>query len=103
MPEYLYVYYGGSGATPTPAEQEKTIEVWMSWFERLGKAVVDVGAPVKAGKTVNRTRTTATGKDSVAGYTVVRANSMGAAVKMARSHPDVARGMRIAVYEITPV
>ena len=103
MPDYLYVYYGGTGVTPTPAEQEKTMAVWMGWFDKLGKSVVQIGAPTKPGKTVSKTGARATGKDGVAGYSIVRANNLGAAVNMAKSHPDVARGMKIAVYEITPM
>jgi len=105
MPNYLFVYYGGAdgAAAPTPAQQKKTMEVWTKWFDKLGKAVVEIGAPTKPGKTVGKAGARATGADAVAGYSVVKANNLGAAVNLAKSHPDVARGMKIAVYELTPM
>jgi hypothetical protein len=100
----MFVYYGGvSEAAPTPEQQKKTMDVWMGWFGKLGKAVVEIGAPTKPGKTVSKAGARATGKDGVAGYSIVKANNLGAAVNMAKSHPDVKRGMKIAVYEIMPM
>jgi hypothetical protein len=103
MPNYLFVYYGGEGAAPTADEQEKTMAVWTEWFAKLGKDMVEIGAPTKPGKTVSRAGARATGKNSVAGYSIVKANSLGGAVKMAKSHPDVRHGMKISVYEIMPM
>ena len=103
MPNYLFVYYGGGGMAPTPEQQAQAMDVWNKWFDKLGKAVVDIGAPTKPGKTVTKAGARATGKDGVAGYTIVKANNLGAAVNMAKSHPDVQTGMKIAVYEIMPM
>ncbi|OGO39173.1 MAG: hypothetical protein A2147_09470 [Chloroflexi bacterium RBG_16_57_8] len=105
MPNYLFVYYGGMSEAPppTPAQQKKTMDVWMGWFGKLGKTVVEIGAPTKPGKTVSKAGARATGKDGVAGYSIVKANSLGQAVNMAKSHPDIAQGMKIAVYEIMPM
>ncbi len=103
MPNYLFVYYGGMAATPTPEQQKKTMDVWMGWFGKLGKAVVEIGAPTKPGKTVSKAGARATGKDGVAGYSIIKANNLGAAVNLAKSHPDIREGMKIAVYEITPM
>jgi hypothetical protein len=100
VPNYLFVYYGGMAEAATPAQQKKSMDVWMAWFEKLGKAVVEIGAPTKPGKTVSKAGARATGADAVAGYSVVKANNLGGAVKLAKSHPDVAKGMKIAVYEI---
>jgi hypothetical protein len=103
MPDYLFVYYGGAGDPSTPAEQEKTMDIWMRWFDKLGRAVVEIGAPTGQGKTVSKAGARATGKGGVAGYSIIKANNLGAAVNMAKSHPDVRRGMKIAVYEIMPM
>ena len=48
MPNYLFVYYG---MDDDEALQEKEMEIWTAWFDKLGKAVVDMGAPTKPGKT----------------------------------------------------
>ncbi len=100
MPNYIFVYYGGMGETSTPAQQKKEMEVWNAWFEKLGKSVVEIGAPTKPGKTVTSAGGRPTGKNGVAGYSVIKANNLGAAVNLAKSHPDIARGMKIGVYEL---
>ncbi len=104
MANYLFVYYGGMAeggtAAATPEQQQKEMEIWTAWFEKLGKAVVDMGAPTKPGKTVSEAGARATGASAVAGYSIIKANNLGAAVNMAKSHPDISKGMKIAVYEL---
>jgi len=100
VPNYLFVYYGGMASTATPAQQEKSIQIWTGWFDKLGKAVVEMGAPTKPGKTVTKAGARPAGKNGVAGYSVVKANNLGAAVNLAKSHPDVPRGLKIGVCEL---
>jgi hypothetical protein len=102
MPKYLFVYYGGMMAE-TPAQQKKSMDAWMGWFGGLGKAVVDAGAPTKPGKTVSKAGARVTGANSVTGYSVVQARSLGAAVKMAKECPIIPEDGKIAVYEMMPM
>ena len=103
MPDYLLIYHGGRGMTPSRAEQEKTMEVWMEWFKRLGKAVVEIGAPTGPAKTVTKAGARGKPRSGAAGYSVIRANSLSAAANLAKSHPDVQRGMKIEVYELEKI
>ena len=101
MPNYLFIYYGGGGeGESTPAEDQKMMDAWMGWFKDLGKAVVEMGAPTGAGKTVTKAGARDTGKDGVAGYSIIKANNMGAAVNLAKSNPYMSEGMKIGVYQI---
>ncbi|MDD5189565.1 MAG: hypothetical protein PHE50_00805 [Dehalococcoidales bacterium] len=100
--KFLFVYYGGMMAA-TPAEQKKSMQVWTDWFGKLGKSLVDMGAPTKPGKLVTKDGIKAIGETPVAGWSVVMADDMDAAVKIAKSHPDVAKGMKVAVYEVLPM
>ena len=102
MPKYLFAYYGGMMAE-TPAAQKKSMDAWMGWFGKLGKAVVDVGAPTKPGKTVSTAGARATGANAVTGYSIIKANSMGAAVNIAKGCPSIPEGGKVAVYEILPM
>ena len=102
MPKYLFVYYGGMMAD-TAAEQKKSMDAWMGWFGKLGKAVVDAGAPTKPGKTVSKGGARATGSNGVTGYSIVKANNMGGAVKMAKGCPSIPDGGKVAVYEMLPM
>jgi hypothetical protein len=107
MANYLFVYYGGMAeggpSAVAPEEYQREMEIWTAWFQKLGKAVVEMGAPTKPGKTVTKAGARATGANAVAGYSIVKANNLGAAVKMAKSHPDISKGMKIAVYELMPM
>lgn len=100
MPNYLFVYYGGMGEATTPAQQRKEMAIWMKWFEKLGRAVVEMGAPTQPGKTIGKAGARATGANAVAGYSIIKANSLGAAVNLAKGHPNVSKGLKIAVHEL---
>ena len=51
MAKFLVLYSGGKTPT-TPQEGEASMKVWTKWFEGLGKAVVEMGAPFAKSKTV---------------------------------------------------
>ena len=101
MAKFLLVYYGGQmEPNPDPKIVEKTMAVWMKWFTDLGKAVVDMGAPTQPGKLVTKSGVKSVGAKPVAGYTILQADSLDAAIAMAKSHPDVAEGMQVGVYPL---
>ena len=101
MAKFLLVYYGGQVEPDAdPRMVEKTMALWMKWFGDLGKAVVDMGAPTQQGKLVTRSGVKSTGAKPVAGYTIVEAKNLDAAIAMAKSPPDVARGMNVGVYPL---
>ena len=98
MAKYLFLYYGGKmGATPR--EIQKSTAEWVAWFNSMGKSLVDTGTPTTAGKTVSATGVRATAKaQDVTGYTIVKADTMEGAIKMAKGAPGIAKGMKVAVY-----
>ena len=101
MAKFLLVYYGGQVEPDAdPKMVEKTMALWMKWFGDLGKAVVDMGAPTQQGKLVTRSGVKSTGAKPVAGYTILEAKNLDAAIAMAKRHPDVARGMNVGVYPL---
>ena len=102
MGKYLFVYYGGMMA-PTPEEQKKSMDAWMGWFGKLGKDVVDIGAPTKPGKVVGKSGTKAIGNNPVTGYSIIKADDLDTAVAKAKSCPNIADGGQVAVYELLPM
>jgi hypothetical protein len=102
MANYLLVYYGG-GMAATPAEQKKSMDAWMGWFGKLGKAVVDMGAPTKPGKLVSKAGAKDISADPVTGYTIIKADSLNAATTIAKGCPNISDGGQVAVYEILPM
>jgi len=102
MANYLFVYYGGMMAA-TPAEQKKSMDAWMAWFGKLGKAVVEAGAPTKPGKIVSKSGTKSISDNPVTGYSIVKADNLDAAVTMAKGCPSIPIGGQVAVYELLPM
>jgi hypothetical protein len=100
MEKYLFVYYGGKMAA-TPAEQKKSMDAWMAWFGKQGKAVVDAGNPTMPGKLVTKSGVKTITDKVVTGYSVFTAANMDAAVAIAKTSPQLDDG-EIAVYSIMP-
>jgi hypothetical protein len=102
MANFLFVYYGGMMAA-TPAEQKKVMKAWMGWFGKLGKAVVDGGAPTKPGKRVGKDSVKAIGTNPVTGYSIIKADNLDAALVLAKGCPIFQGGGQVAVYELLPM
>jgi len=101
MAKFLLVYYGGQVEPDAdPKTVEKTMAVWTKWFADLGKAVADMGAPTQLRKLVTKSGVKSVGAKPVAGYTILQAENLDAAIAMAKSHPDVAKGMKVGVYPL---
>ncbi len=100
MANYLLAYHGG-GMPENEAEGAKVMQAWMTWFGTLGGAVVDGGNPSGAAKTINANGsvTDGGGANPITGYSVVSADSLDAAVKMAAGCPILASGGSVQVCE----
>ncbi|MEL6570751.1 MAG: hypothetical protein AAFQ64_03775 [Pseudomonadota bacterium] len=92
MPKYLFVYHGG-GVPETPEEGEKAMAAWGAWYEELGAATVDPGAPVGQSHTVSAGgHADNGGANPVSGYTIVTAESYEQACGFAAKNPMVVDG-----------
>ena len=101
MANFLLVYTGGS-MPATPEEQAAVLKQWNEWFGSLGAAVVDGGNPtspvakhLSAGGTVHDgpVGTPATG------YSILKADSLDAAVEMTKGCPVLQGDGQVTVYE----
>lgn len=92
MPDFIFAYHGGK-MPETEEAIAKEMAAWGVWFEQMGPAVVQPGNPVGASKTVSAQAVTDDGgSNPLAGYTVVKADSIDAAVEMAKGCPSVVDG-----------
>ncbi len=99
MANFLLAYRGGS-MPETPEAQQQTMEAWGAWFGQLGSAVVDGGNPTSISKSVSAYGAVSDGAPSgITGYSVVAAESIDAAVAMAKGCPILAAGGSVDVYE----
>jgi hypothetical protein len=100
MSNYVFAYSGGNGVSEDEAERNAQYALWGEWFQQLGAAVVDGGAATGAGRTVQPGGAAADGGSrELTGYSIVSADSLDAAVDLARGCPVLAGGGTVDVYE----
>lgn len=99
MGKFVFVYYAGSETDGGSNED------WMSWFEKLGKKVVDPGNPFAGGgQAINKDGVMDVNSMPVTGYSIVEAKDMDEAVAMAKDCPLVpTEGGAVCVYEALPM
>jgi hypothetical protein len=99
MTKYLLAYRGGS-MPATDQERQATMAAWGQWFGVLGSAVVDGGNPFGQSRAVAATGSRGDGAaSSLTGYSVLQAESLEAAAKMASGCPILKGGGAVDVYE----
>jgi hypothetical protein len=97
---YLLLYSGGK-MPETPAEQKSVMDAWGAWFGQYGEAIADGGNPfTQASKTISADGSVSDGAQaSASGYTLIKADSLDKAVKIAKGCPVLLGGAKISVYE----
>lgn len=97
MPKFVFAYHGGPNSMS--AEKGKAhMKNWVAWMDGLGAAVVDRGMPVGKSHTVGPDGITENGgSNPLAGFTVIEAADMKAALDMAGRSPHVDIGGTIEV------
>ena len=65
------------------------MEAWDKWFESIGDKIEEGGSPLGAGREITRTGTKeiSMGLDSITGYTIINAESLDEAEKIAKGCP----------------
>mgnify|MGYP001032094245 FL=1 len=92
MPKFLFIYHGG-GVPETPEDGEKAMAAWGAWYEGMGAATVDPGAPVGQSHTVSKGGHVENGgANPASGYTIITADSYEKACEHAAKNPLVLDG-----------
>jgi NADPH-dependent curcumin reductase CurA len=102
MAKYLLAYVGGD----QPESEEAGAAVmaaWTAWFAGMGEAAVDPGNPVGASAAVGPDGSVGTAAAGVTGYSVIAADSLDAALEIARACPHLDANGRVEVYETVEV
>ncbi len=101
MANFVLLYSGG-GMPASEAEQQAVMKAWEGWFSKIGSAVVDQGDPfTPAAKTITPEGKVSDGPvgTMATGYSIIKADSLDAAVAMAKGCPVLQGGAKITVYE----
>ena len=100
MKNYVFVYRGGK-QFKSPEEGAKHIAKWGAWVGGLGDASVNRGSPFAKSKTVSSSGVSDDGgSNPLTGYSIVKAGSLDAALKMAKACPHLDIGGSIVVAEV---
>ncbi len=75
-------------------------DAWNTWMGQLGSSLKDGGNPfTPASKTVSNDGSVSDGGGSASGYSIISADSLDAAVDLAKGSPVLQGGATITVYE----
>jgi len=101
MANFVLLYSGGS-MPESEAEQAMVMKAWEAWFGKLGAGLVDAGNPfTPTAKSIAGDGKVSDGPvgGMASGYSVIKADSLDAAVALAQACPVLQGGAKITVYE----
>ena len=100
MTQYVFVYLGGNQPS-SPEEASKHFDKYMKWLSSLGDAVVNPTIPLKDTHTVSPDGTIGEGGSSaMSGFSIIKADSMEAALSIAQDCPFLEIGGSLEVSEM---
>jgi hypothetical protein len=86
-------------ASASAEQAQAGMDMWMRWAEKVGPALVDMGSPLGASRSVPSGAQAGTGS-TIAGFSVLEADSADAVVALLDGHPHLqAPGAAIEVLE----
>jgi len=98
MANFLLLYHGGK-MPESPEEGAQVVKAWTGWFGELGDALIDGGNPVSRSRTISPGGSVSDAASDVSGYSVIRADSLDAAVELAKGCPVLLGDARVEVAE----
>jgi hypothetical protein len=102
MGKYVFAYTGGAMAE-TPEAQDAAMQKWGAWFGTIGDAIVDGGNPFGGSTAVKSGGATGSTKTGLSGYSIIEADSLELAAKLADGCPVLESGGTVEVYEALPM
>ncbi len=100
MSNYIIAYHGGN-KPQNPEEGAKHMAKWKAWVDGLGAAAVNPGTPLGKSRIVSATGVSDDGgSNAMSGFSIVEAESMDAALGIAKECPFLETGGTLEVAEI---
>ena len=95
MANFLLTFHGGS-MPESKEEQDQVMTAWTTWFGTLGDALVDGGNPISQAKAISPDGSVMDATSAPSGYSIIKADSLDAAVALAKGCPVLAGGATVA-------
>lgn len=93
MKKFVLLHYGFERPTP------EIMAAWGKWFESTKDRIIDMGGHFSGGREISKagTRDLPLGLESITGFTIVSAENLDDAERIAQSNPFISS---IRVYEV---
>jgi len=91
--KFVLLHYGFEKPTP------EIMAAWGNWFQSMKDRIIDMGGHFSGGREISKagTKDLPLGLESITGFTIVSADSIDDAEKIAQSNPYISS---IRVYEV---
>ncbi|WP_411031227.1 hypothetical protein [Spongiimicrobium sp. 3-5] len=94
MKKFIAIYHSAPEAMAqmadaTPEQKAEGMQHWLDWKDRIGSAMIDLGAAVMGGVAISPNGAKTNSTKQVSGYSLVQAESMEAAHKLFDGHPHL--------------
>lgn len=105
MTKFVFIYHApmtpAEAAPPAPEDMAAVMEQWTAWAGKVGNGLIDFGTPLANGVRVSPGGVAAPSQREVAGYSIIQAEDIDAAVELAKQHPhlNMPGGCEIEVHE----
>jgi hypothetical protein len=100
MAQFVFVYLGGNQPS-SPEAAKKHFLKYTEWLSSLGDSVISPTIPLKNTSTVSSDGTVREGGSSaMSGFTIIKADSMAAALSIAQACPFLEIGGSLEVSEL---
>ena len=106
MKKFLAIYntpaaVRAQAAQMKPADQEKGMQAWFAWRDRCGDHLVDFGAPLMPGQTMEQSGRWATTTTEANGYSILQGDNLEQVQALFENHPHLPWGEGCSV-EVHP-
>ncbi len=100
MKQFVFVYLGGTQPS-SPEESQQHFSKYMAWLSALGEAVVTPTIPLKDTHTVDpKGDVREGGSCAMSGFSIIKAESIAAALSIAKDCPFLEIGGSLEVSEL---
>ncbi|MDN5204873.1 hypothetical protein QQ008_26010 [Fulvivirgaceae bacterium BMA10] len=94
MKKFIAIYHAAPEAMAqmaeaTPEQKAEGMKYWLAWKEKIGNALVDLGAPLVGGVAINPSGDKVNSSKQVSGYSIVQADDTEAAHALFDNHPHL--------------
>ncbi len=105
MKKFLVVYHAPIDAMAqttnvTPEQQAKGMEAWMTWAQKCGSHLLDMGSPLMNGQQLSPGGGVSSSSKNVAGYSILQAENMEEAKALLQGHPHTSGWNADATIEV---